>query len=105
VNNDDFGEKITLKPYLKYVYQPAKKGPKTAEKEAFLKAINSSSNHLYGENLFKKRGYYLFYKKKGNLNFYKEQKQVDSLLELTLQLSKEGLKEVLKKKSVRGKRF
>jgi hypothetical protein len=45
---------ITLKPYPKYIYQPVFKGPKTAEKEAFFKAINGFSNHLYDENPLKK---------------------------------------------------
>jgi hypothetical protein len=54
VDNDDFEEEITLKPYPKYVYQTAKKGPKTAEKKTFLKAISGVSNYLYGLNPLKK---------------------------------------------------
>ena len=49
MNSDDFGEDITLKLYLKYKYQAVLKGPKKDEKEAFLKAINDSFNHLYNE--------------------------------------------------------
>jgi hypothetical protein len=51
VDNDNFEEEITLKPYLKYVYQPVSKGPKLAEKEAFLKAMIGSLNYLYSEYL------------------------------------------------------
>jgi hypothetical protein len=64
VDNDYFGSEISLKPYLKYVYRTAEKGPKTEEKEAFLKALNSTSNYLYSENLLGRRGYYFFYLKK-----------------------------------------
>jgi hypothetical protein len=39
VDNDSFGEDITLKPYPKYEYQAVSKGPKTAEKEAFQKLL------------------------------------------------------------------
>jgi hypothetical protein len=61
VKNDDFGEEITSKPYPKYVYKIAKKGPKTIEKEAFLKAINGDSfDHLYSLNLLKKKWVLLF---------------------------------------------
>jgi hypothetical protein len=67
VDNDNFGEEITLKPYLKYVYQPISKGPKLAEKEAFSKAINGSLNYLYSEHLLKKRGFCFLYFKKSSL--------------------------------------
>jgi hypothetical protein len=56
VDNDNFREEITLKPYSKYVYEPILTGPKPAKKEEFLKDINGfSSNHLYGENPLKKK--------------------------------------------------
>jgi hypothetical protein len=65
VDNDNFGEEIASKPYSKYVYKTAKKGVKTAEKEAFLKAINGSSSiHLYEENPLKKCGFCFFCEKK-----------------------------------------
>jgi hypothetical protein len=65
VNNNNFKEEITLKPYLKYVYKIVKRGLKTVEKEAFLKAINRfSSNHLYGENLLINKGGIFFVRKK-----------------------------------------
>jgi hypothetical protein len=65
VDNDNFGVDLTSKPYPKYQYQPASKGPKTAEKEAFLKTINRSlSDHFYALNPFRKRNYYFLYKKK-----------------------------------------
>jgi hypothetical protein len=51
VNNDNFKEEITLKFYLKYVYQPVLKGPKKIEKEAFIKTINGSLDSLYNKNL------------------------------------------------------
>ena len=56
VKNDDFGEEITSKLYLKYVYQTAEKGSKPTEKETFLKAIDGfSSDHLYDENPLKRK--------------------------------------------------
>jgi hypothetical protein len=56
MNNDDFGVAFTSKPYSKYKYQAVLKGPKTAEKEPFLKAISRSNlNHLYRLNPFKKK--------------------------------------------------
>jgi hypothetical protein len=61
VNNNDFGVDFTSKPYPKYQYQPATKGLKPTEKQAFLKSINGSiSDHLYDLHLFKKTNYYFF---------------------------------------------
>jgi hypothetical protein len=66
---------FTLKPYLKYQYQPPLKGPKITEKEAFLKAINRSlSDYLYCLYPFRKRNHYFFCLKKSNLGSLKEQK-------------------------------
>ena len=68
VDSDDFGEDITLKPYLKYKYQEFSKGPKKEGKEAFLKAINGSNiDHIFGLNLLKKKGYCYFCLKKSIL--------------------------------------
>jgi hypothetical protein len=65
---------FTLKPYLKYQYQLPLKGPKSMEKDAFLKAINRSlTNYLYGLNPLNKRGYYFFYLKKTISESLKEQ--------------------------------
>jgi hypothetical protein len=64
VDDDDFSREISLKPYLKYVYRTAEKGLKTEEKEAFLKALNSSSSHSYNKNLLGRRGYCFFLSKK-----------------------------------------
>ena len=50
MDSDNFKEKITLKPYLKYQYQTVLIGPNRKEKEAILKAINYRLNHLYSEN-------------------------------------------------------
>jgi hypothetical protein len=61
VDNDNFGEEITLKPYPKYVYKTAKKGPKSAEKEPLLKTINRVNlEHLYALNPLKKKGWCYF---------------------------------------------
>jgi hypothetical protein len=98
VNNDNFREEIISKPYPKYVYEIAKKGPKTAEKEAFLKAINRfSSNHLYGENLLKKRGHCFFYPQKDVLKHQKEQKSADFYFKKSFQLNSEDLIEIEKR--------
>jgi hypothetical protein len=86
VNNNDFREKITLKPYSKYLYQSILKGPKPAKKEAFLKAINNFKNHLYDEYLLKKRGFCFFCSKKSNLNPSKKgrNKQIFTLFNFTV---------------------
>jgi hypothetical protein len=73
VNNNDFKEEITSKPYLKYVYHTAEKGPKSAKKEAFLKTINGYSNHLYDKYSLEKRGFCFFCSKKSNLKHSKKQ--------------------------------
>jgi hypothetical protein len=68
MNNNHFREKIALKPFLKYQYQPVSTGPKTAQEKAFLKAIyKDSSTYLYQENLLGKYRSYFFYPKKGIL--------------------------------------
>jgi hypothetical protein len=68
MNNDYFGEKITSKPFLKYQYQPVSTGPKTAQKETFLKAIyEDSSTYLYQENLLGNYGSCFFCPKKSVL--------------------------------------
>jgi hypothetical protein len=64
MNKDSFNNDITLKPYLKYEYQAVSKGLKTVGKEAFLKAIDRVSNHLYNLNLLEKKGRCFFYIKK-----------------------------------------
>ena len=61
MNSDDFGEDITSKLYIKFKYQAVLRWLRTEGKEAFLKAINDSSNHLYSEKSREKRGYYFFY--------------------------------------------
>jgi hypothetical protein len=68
IKNNDFRREITSKPYPKYVYQPVSKGPKTAQKKAFLKSFDGVSSHLYSENPSKKRGFCFFYPKKSNIN-------------------------------------
>jgi hypothetical protein len=106
VNDNDFGEEITSKPYPKYVYQTAEKGPKSAKKEAFLKAINgNSSDYIYGENPLKKRGYCFLCPKKGQKG-QKSQESTNFLFKRTLQLDKEkDLIEVQKRKEPKERRF
>jgi hypothetical protein len=102
VNNNDYEEEITSKPYPKYVYKSTEKGLKTAEKEAFLKTINGfSSSYIYDENPLKKRGYCFFCLKKSQ----KRQKSSNYLFEKTLQLNAENLMEVKKKKEPKERRF
>jgi hypothetical protein len=56
VNNNNFREDITLKPYLKYYYKAVSKGSKSVKKESFLEVINGSfSNYLYNLNLLGKK--------------------------------------------------
>ena len=64
VQNNDFKEEITSKPYPEYIYQPVLKGPKSNQKEAVLEQIDDFSNHQYSENPSKKRGYCVFCIKK-----------------------------------------
>jgi hypothetical protein len=106
VDNDNFGEEITSKPYLKYVYEPVLTGPKPAKKEEILKDINRfSSNYLYGENPFKKRGYYFLCSKKTILKDSKKQKSDNSLFQRTFQLDQNDLIEVDKREEPKRKRF
>jgi hypothetical protein len=80
VDNEDFREEITLKLYLKYVYDSVLTGPKTTEKESILKNIKRNSfDYLYGENPLKKRGYCFFCPKKGVLKHQKDQKSTNYL--------------------------
>jgi hypothetical protein len=73
VDNDSFGEDIISKPYLKYEYQAVSKGPKRAEKQAFLKTINRSfPDHSYNLNLLKKEVIVFFCSQKSNLGAQKE---------------------------------
>ena len=61
MDNNNFGKEISSKPFPKYVYQTAEKGPKIAEKKAFLEAINRlASDYVYSENLLKTTGYCFF---------------------------------------------
>jgi hypothetical protein len=106
VDNDNFGEEITSKPYSKYIYKPVLTGPKPAKKEEFLKDINrSSSNHLYSENLLKKRGYCFFCPKKTILKDSKKQKSDNSLFQRTFQFDQNDLIEVDKREEPKRKRF
>jgi hypothetical protein len=101
---------FTSKLYLKYQYQPSLKGPKTIEKEAFLKTINGSlSDHLYRLHPFGKRNHCFFCPKKSNLGSLKEQKTADFEFQTTFKLNQnnltQGLKsEQLKREQIRGKR-
>jgi hypothetical protein len=73
VDNNDFREEITSKPYSKYVYQSVKKRPKTREKGAFFKAIlEQNLEHLYALNPEGKAGYCFFCPKKSNLGLEKK---------------------------------
>jgi hypothetical protein len=106
IDNDNFGEEITSKPYSKYIYEPVLTGLKPAKKEEFLKDINGfSSNHLYGENPLKKRGYYFFCPKKTILKDSKKQKSNNSLFQRTFQLDQNDLIEVDKREELKRKRF
>jgi hypothetical protein len=105
VKNDNFGEEITSKPYPKYVYQSVSKGPKPAEKEAFLKAINNISSHLYSENPSKKRGYCFFYVKISYSKSSNSTKSEDSLSYLLLMLNKEDNSVISEKKRLNQERY
>ena len=108
MDSDDFGEDIGLKPYSKYEYQSVSSGPKRAENEAFLKAINGSVDHLYDLHPLRKKGYCVFCPKKSTLKALKELDSASFLLEPTFQLDYGNLVEVkdqkeTKKERVRGK--
>jgi hypothetical protein len=105
VDNDDFRVYFTLKPYPKYEYQAVSKGPKTTEKEAFLKAINGVSNHLHNSHPLGKRNYCFFYLKKSNLEPLKEQESVNFQFKITFKLDFSNLIEVLKPEQSKQKRF
>jgi hypothetical protein len=74
VKNDDFGEDIRLKSYLKYKYQSVLTGLKRDKKEAFLKAINGlTRDHLYALHLLKNLGYCFLCSKRSIKKTFKEQ--------------------------------
>jgi hypothetical protein len=111
VKNDDFGEDIVSKPYPKYKYQLVSKGPKTAEKQVFLQAINGLEiTHLCVSHPLKKRGYCFFCLKKDNLKPQKKKELKSSLFQKTFQLNQEDIIEISKEKKSkqrqnRGKRI
>jgi hypothetical protein len=80
VKNNDFGREITSKPYPKYVYETAKKGPKTAEKESFSTIINGSKlKHLYALNPLKKKGW-CYFCSKNNISLLQKDKDLNTSL-------------------------
>jgi hypothetical protein len=113
IKNNDFGVDFMskdLKPYPKYQHQPPLKGPKTTEKEAFLKSLNGSLlEHFYALHPLGKRNYCFFYQKKSNNKPLKELEKANSQFEMTLQLNQNDLIDVLeleqpKQGRTRGKR-
>jgi hypothetical protein len=97
---------FTSKPYPKYQYQPASKGPKTAEKEAFLKNINGSlSDHFYALNPFGKRNYCFFCSKKSSLGPIKEQETTQSLFQTTFKLNQNDLIKVVRSEEPKREQF
>jgi hypothetical protein len=105
VDSDDFREEIYSKPYLKYVYEFSKIGPKIDRKEAFFKTINgASTEHLYGLNLLNRRNFCYFCQKNSSKLVEKEN-IFNSLNLLVLEQREGGLKEriALNTKRYRGK--
>jgi hypothetical protein len=106
VDTDDFGADFTSKPYPKYQYQTRSKGPKSAEKEAFLKTINGSHlNHLYGINPLKTTGHCFFYPKKSTLRPLKEQDSANIQFQRTFKLKESNLIKVLKSEQPKREQF
>jgi hypothetical protein len=106
VDNDDFGVDFISKSYLKYQYQQPPKGPKSVEKDAFLKAINRSlTNHLHSLNPSNKRGYCFFCPKKTISEPLKEQEMNNFQYQTTFQLNHNDLIDVVKLKELKEKRF
>jgi hypothetical protein len=84
VNNNDFGEDITSKLYLKYHYKAVSKGLKSVKKEAFSEIINGSfSDHLYNLNPLRKKNWCFFCLKKSIKRAEKERKSEDLLFQRT----------------------
>ena len=67
IEDEDFSDKITQKPYPKYEYQPVSTGPKFTENSAFLSTINQFSQHTQIRNSAQKRGYCIFCSKNNTL--------------------------------------
>ena len=108
VDSDDFGEAIDSKPYPKYIYQPVSKGPKSTRKKAFLEAINRmDSDHIYGLNPSKKKGWCYFCPKK-SINSSKEEEPKIFPNRKNFQLNQTDLIEIQKRQEskimqIRGK--
>jgi hypothetical protein len=94
------------KPYPKYEYQPEKSGPKKAEKESFLKAINgSNSDHLYGLNPLGKKNHCFFCPKKSTLRAQKQGDSKEFPLFQEKKLNPSDLMEIPKKKEPKREQF
>ncbi len=61
IEDEDFSNKITQKPYSKYEYQLVSKESKSDKKEVFFSTISDFSNHSRIQNSAQKRGYYIIY--------------------------------------------
>jgi hypothetical protein len=106
VGNDNFSEDIMSKSYLKYKHQSVSTGPKSAKKEAFLKAISERNlEHLYVLHPLKKSGYCFFCPKKSTEEAFKEQDSTQSSFQAIFQLDLNDLIEVPKGKESKRERF
>ncbi len=106
IEDKDFSDKITQKPYSKYEYQSVSIGSKSIEKAAFFKAIHSFSEHSHTQNPAKKRGYCIFYFKEETSKVLKETdfcgNKRSSILYLNQNLNEVNI--TSKKEKYRGKR-
>jgi len=66
IEDEDFSDKITQKPYPKYKYQSVLTGPKFTEKRAFFKNIHQFSQHSHIQNPAQKRGHCVICLKRAN---------------------------------------
>ena len=73
MDSDEFGEDITLKPYLKYKYQAVLTGPKREKGYAFLKAVNGLNRPYLWFKSIKKEELILFYLKKDTLRLKRKE--------------------------------
>ena len=100
IDNDDFGQEITSKPYPKYQYQSGIRGRKSTTKEAFLDAINGfNSEHLYTQNPLGKKGWCFFCLKRTPKTPLKEQESSTFLNRKVFQLNHSDLIEIQKKEN------
>ncbi len=87
IEDDDFSDKITQKPYPKYEYQPVSIEPKFTEKRPFFENIHQFSQHSQIRNSAQKRGYCVICPLKHNSEPQEKEQKNQNRFQSILQLN------------------